>query len=1566
MPDALARLLRVLSEAPLPPGTDARAVADALWLAASGTVGASAPPAPPPSAEGPWDTGAEPEPAEGSAEEFPPGGTDARTAGPGVELSVRRAGTGTAVRGVAVSLGRGSALPDALAVGRAVQPFHRPWRRGARERLDIEATVEHYARGGPLVPLFGPAPEPWFEVVVLVDSSLSMSVWEETTRAVTRLLTRLGGFRAVHTWRLSWAADRPRVQDHQGREVPGARVPHYGSGAGTRRLILVVSDCAARGWHEPEPWLLLRDWGRRGPVALLDPLPSRLWRRSALDHPAVRVTSARTGGPNSTLRFALPPRLKARAEREEGLAPWVPLPVVACTARSLGAWAGTLMRGDPAGCDAVLLPESGRLRTNTPARRSDPGRLAEAFVHTAPAPAVRLAVLCSGLPELPLALLHVLREEAVPEAEHADVAELLTSGLFTVRREPEGDPVLVLHAAARAYLRDHLTTHDVWQTRAALGRHAAAHPHAPRGIAAVLHDAWAPSEVPADPVPFGRTAAVSGWEASGPDGGEARRLADWAWTRIRTDLSPGMDRQVLADFGKLLRHLIDYAHSRLPAPLGSWPGPDTPFDDRRVAQGVVTASDVLEDLCGFASAAGVGLTRIDLAREDTEYDLLWAAPSGAVPVQLTMHRRFSWHPLLTSSRYDQGRVPFVPLALHVHFDEADTPDGLATLDDCLKMVRYGGSQPGLAVLLRVQTRYGPAPGGSGAALADALRALRAQAGHPAYVTLAHQAALEQPPVRVSSDQLSAWFSGRAVPSDERAYTWLTDHLARLADPADRGEPGPVPARRHRFAALRHHALAESRRAAVVQRAARQPAQPLADFLQGYAKLERASYTAQPHDAQLRDAVGRVVGGESAAVMLVGPPGSGKTRSALAALRTLPEDWQVWEPRNTAALRTAMLTRIPLAPRTAIWLDHGESYLFDRKGRGEGIAGGLDLWLRTAVDGPALLLIGLRPDSWTTIATPPPEGATDAHAQVRSLLFRTQVVFIDRPTQNLGGPVAPGRLVDGTAAEALRTLLGRADLPPAEVRAAVDQAIAWLRREETLTDREFVLGALLGHNGMTSKQATQVARLALTWLEEHDGSQRAEYVLGPLLALEELPEEDAERAVRMASEWLDAFGAERTAHFVLRPVLRRRDLPKERADTVVDHALNWLEGHRTGQPAQFVLGPVLRRRDLPSEALSRCARVALDWLHDAGTDREAMFVLRPLLQRNDLDPTVARSVEQLTLEWLQVHDAVYDTRFVLRPLLRRTGLSPEVARPAVGFTLSWLQEHGTARQAHLVLHALLSLPELDAHETDGACRAALEWLESHPHSASAHSVLRPLLRRGIPDNELSVRAVEAGEEWCRARAAEGKPDNGIARLVNASRGVLEARRNRLVLVFQIVGMARASRADQSAWRTALDWVLSVVLDRDAGFRREGQHTGDGWSVVLLPDGKPRSERVSELLRRLEDALHEHSVVGSMRLCFALHHGEVVKVEHGWAGQALITASRLVDSAPVRAAMDHGRRSSVAAVLSDVVFTELAAGPGSALTTRFRPVYIGSQKAWLSVAGYEEPPGIEPWSKPPAPR
>ncbi|MGW6024286.1 SAV_2336 N-terminal domain-related protein [Streptomyces sp. NPDC055099] len=513
---SLGRILDVLA-ATADPGTDAGFLADAIWLAASRAAAEDGPPLPPDPVAPHAIAGA------GEARPDTPGSSVGLPAPPapaahdaaGTGVSARHPDGDALVRGEPLSLGRSAPLSQALPIGRALQPFQRPWLKGSRTRLNVDATVDHYARGGPLVPVFSVAPEVWFEAVVVLDTSLSMQVWNETARALTQLMGGLGAFRAVHTWQLAWQNGQPHVHDQRGDSVRGNRVPHHGGGSPGRRVIFLISDCAANGWQRPAIWQLLYAWGQQVSVVLVNPLPRRLWRRSALNLPAVRVTAAQAGEPNSALRYRLPPRLQAvqrlPVERRND---WLPLPVVSCTPRSLGTWSRAVMRPDPQGCEAVLLPAAGRLSDTLPARsgdpvtragatrRGEPAVLADAFLRTASTHAARLGVLCSHLPALTVPLLHALREQAVPEAELADLAEVLTSGLLTISHTAGHDPVMVLHPGARERLSAEATTYDARQARRALSRHLDTHPYAPDGIAAVLHDPSAPQSFAAYQEPF--------------------------------------------------------------------------------------------------------------------------------------------------------------------------------------------------------------------------------------------------------------------------------------------------------------------------------------------------------------------------------------------------------------------------------------------------------------------------------------------------------------------------------------------------------------------------------------------------------------------------------------------------------------------------------------------------------------------------------------------------------------------------------------------------------------------------------------------------------------------------------------------------------------------------------------------------------------------------------------------------------------------------------------------------------------------------------------------------------
>ncbi len=380
-------------------------------------------------------------------------------------------------------------LPQAAAIARALRPFTRPWRQGTATQLDIDATVDRYAEHRVLTPVLRTAPERWFDVAVVVDDAPTMAVWHDTIAEFVRMLARTGFFRAVHRWSLTDAV----VKDHLGRAVPladaaaMARVPH------ARRLILIVSDFASAAWREPAPWKLVTAWARATPAALVNPLPVRFWAHSGMDLPAVRAKAVGPPGPTSALSFRVP--LRARLAGDS----WLPVPALPITPAAVDRWARTIIRTDPDGCDALLVPAH---RAAPPPAPAGPSLAAEAFLHTAAAPAARLALLSASFEHFSLSLLRLLHANAVPEAEPADLAELLISGLATIDDPRAANPVLTYHPAARDYLLDHVTTDDLWTAHHALTSFIAAHPDVTQSMLALAHTPTGQEALPAELRPF--------------------------------------------------------------------------------------------------------------------------------------------------------------------------------------------------------------------------------------------------------------------------------------------------------------------------------------------------------------------------------------------------------------------------------------------------------------------------------------------------------------------------------------------------------------------------------------------------------------------------------------------------------------------------------------------------------------------------------------------------------------------------------------------------------------------------------------------------------------------------------------------------------------------------------------------------------------------------------------------------------------------------------------------------------------------------------------------------------
>ena len=346
------------------------------------------------------------------------------------------------------------ALRTRLDLGRSLKPLMGKIPSKSRFDLDEEKTVTQIAETRVRMAIERPRPERWLELELVVEGSKTTVLWERAIAEMQHLTEYHGAFRTVGTWRLEALNGKVKLfprwntqsQNKQHQKSQRPRNPKELLDPRGRRLVLFITDCTSALWREGMIHQTLWQWSEVQPVAIVQMLPERLWGRTALsDGHRVRLSSLAAGMPNARLEVHGLPLLdygdewELYDEEEEALKSTdrrlLTLPIVTLDFNSLHRWAKVVAGiGD--------LPIPGRtfelafiqeLAAETPLLRLPASRTARQrvalFQATASQTAQKLAGLMAATP-VSLPVIDLLRDEFLPEAQQAHVAEVLLSGLL--------------------------------------------------------------------------------------------------------------------------------------------------------------------------------------------------------------------------------------------------------------------------------------------------------------------------------------------------------------------------------------------------------------------------------------------------------------------------------------------------------------------------------------------------------------------------------------------------------------------------------------------------------------------------------------------------------------------------------------------------------------------------------------------------------------------------------------------------------------------------------------------------------------------------------------------------------------------------------------------------------------------------------------------------------------------------------------------------------------------------------------------------------------------------------
>ncbi|MFL6144891.1 MAG: hypothetical protein ACJ72N_23875 [Labedaea sp.] len=148
-------------------------------------------------------------------------------------------------------------------------------------------------------------------------------------------------------------------------------------------------------------------------------------------------------------------------------------------------------------------------------------------------------------------------------------------------------------------------------------------------------------------------------------------------------------------------------------------------------------------------------------------------------------------------------------------------------------------------------------------------------------------------------------------------------------------------------------------------------------------------------------------------------------------------------------------------------------------------------------------------------------------------------------------------------------------------------------------------------------------------------------------------------------------------------------------------------------------------------------------------------------------------------------------------------------------------------------------------------------------------------------------------------------------------------HRSIVVIDIAGSAKWHNQAQLSARAALRAATQHAV-RDAGIGWANvvvEDRGDGL-ILLIPPSVSKVDILDPLIPRLAEEIREYNATVPLglkiRLRVAIHAGEVDRDGHGWIGNDLIIACRLVNGEPLYQRLAHHPAASLVLVVSDLIY------------------------------------------------
>ncbi|MFJ1874242.1 hypothetical protein [Streptomyces chartreusis] len=284
---------------------------------------------------------------------------------------------------------------------------------------------------------------PSWDLVLVVDTSPSMTAWYPVANAVATYTRELPLFHSVHVVKMR--NRRPTLPSDlfTPTDIPILRAPAFSSDHS--KITLVLTDGVGAAWHRRLLWNDLYQWATSHTVAILHVLPHHHWSLSGIRPQPIQLRAPQPCCPNTHLvETAATSNQPAAVDDHTGAkANSVLVPVLEMRKRWLDQWTrlqltDLLVHQQALEVNANTAPIS-PVPSPTPAKDEahGPDRLIADFYKAVSDHAFNLAILLATAP-LNRYIMQLLAGELAPAASTRDLSAILTSGLLISLDTPIG------------------------------------------------------------------------------------------------------------------------------------------------------------------------------------------------------------------------------------------------------------------------------------------------------------------------------------------------------------------------------------------------------------------------------------------------------------------------------------------------------------------------------------------------------------------------------------------------------------------------------------------------------------------------------------------------------------------------------------------------------------------------------------------------------------------------------------------------------------------------------------------------------------------------------------------------------------------------------------------------------------------------------------------------------------------------------------------------------------------------------------------------------------------------